>query len=51
MGRRRLRWLPAPVTTLLLSLAVALVGNMATNTVDPPASWLIGMPSPGWHGC
>ena len=39
MGRRSRGWVPSPATALLLSVAFALVGNMATNTVDPPDSW------------
>ncbi|MCG5446157.1 hypothetical protein NIE79_004724 [Micromonospora sp. NIE79] len=39
MGRMSGRWRPSPVTILLLGMALALAGNMATNTVDPPDAW------------
>lgn len=39
MSRRSARWVPSPVTALLLSVAIALAGNMATNVVQPPESW------------
>jgi tetratricopeptide (TPR) repeat protein len=38
MGAGR-RWVPSPVSFALLSVSVALVGNMATNLVELEQSW------------
>ncbi|WJK33049.1 tetratricopeptide repeat protein [Solwaraspora sp. WMMA2065] len=39
MSLRSGRRLSMPAAVLLLGMALALVGNMATNTVEPPETW------------
>ena len=38
MGGKR-RWVPSPVSVALLGVAVALVGNLATNLLEVPRPW------------